>query len=304
MLDARSIACALLLFSTQLAQTPSRRDRSVAPCIAVDSFGAPRVSGSIADPALTETSGLAASRVHRDVYYAHNDSGDRARFFAIDARGARRGEFVVDGVDAVDWEDVAVGPCGGDRSCVYLADIGDNGARRAGVAIHRVVEPSVLAAGPSVRHVNAESLRFTYPDGPHDAEAVAVDPRTAAIYVFTKALRHTRVYRLDASAWSGVHPVATFVRDIDVRGGLVPFVTAADLHPCAPRVLIRTYSAALEFRAPEGATLEDALATPPREVPSAVELQSEAIAYRADGRGYLTVAEGSHATIHEVDAAP
>ena len=87
--------------------------------------GAPTSAGTLASPGLVETSGLAASRVHPNVLYAHNDSGDSARIFVVGTNGAAQGVVSVTGAPAVDWEDIAVGKCPS-GSCVFVGDIGDN----------------------------------------------------------------------------------------------------------------------------------------------------------------------------------
>src|SRR5206468_183531 len=114
-----------------------------------EAYAAPTRTGTVTAPALTELSGIAASRANPGVLYVHNDSGDTARFFAIDQAGALLAEFDLPGVTAVDWEDIAVGPCGaGGGSCVYLGDIGDNNLTRSDYAVYRVREPSVSAGQP------------------------------------------------------------------------------------------------------------------------------------------------------------
>ena len=88
-------------------------------CNACSAYTAPSVSGNVANALVTELSGIAASRAHPGVFYAHNDSGDSARFFAFDASGNTIGEFVLQGITAVDWEDMALGPCPA-GSCLFL----------------------------------------------------------------------------------------------------------------------------------------------------------------------------------------
>ena len=74
-----------------------------------------------------EISGVVASLAHDGVYYVHNDSGDSARFFAVDVTGKALATFTVSGATAVDWEDLARGPCPTTAgTCVFLGDIGDN----------------------------------------------------------------------------------------------------------------------------------------------------------------------------------
>ena len=100
-------------------------------------WGASATVGTLGDPELVELSGLAASRVHPGVLYAHNDSGDSARFFAMTLTGAPLGRFSLAGAVAHDIEDIAVGPCP-QGSCVYLGDIGDNLTMRSDDTVYRI----------------------------------------------------------------------------------------------------------------------------------------------------------------------
>src|SRR5213596_956580 len=82
-------------------------------------------------PRLIESSGVAVSRAYPDVLWTHNDSGDRPYVYATDLRGTDRGALLVPGAQAIDWEDISLGPCPlafvpRARSCIYLADSGDN----------------------------------------------------------------------------------------------------------------------------------------------------------------------------------
>src|SRR5690606_21021400 len=133
---------------------------------------------------LVEASGLAVSRDQPGVLWAHNDSGDTARVFAFGEDGSKLGIFTLDGAEAVDWEDMALGPdvddAGepvDDADALYLADFGDNAAGRDTVSVYRVPEPEVAAGQAPVRETvgDVERFTFTYPDGPRDAEALFVD---------------------------------------------------------------------------------------------------------------------------------
>ena len=78
------------------------------------------VCARIRSSEIDECSGIVASRRYSDLYWVHNDSGDRARFFGIDSRGELRVQIEVDGAQNVDWEDIAIddsGPRCGTRSC-------------------------------------------------------------------------------------------------------------------------------------------------------------------------------------------
>ncbi|MFP2934273.1 hypothetical protein ACLESO_55975 [Pyxidicoccus sp. 3LG] len=147
-------------------------------------YGEPRQTGTVPD-VLPELSGLAASQRHPGIFWAHNDSGSDFEAFAIDETGAVRARLTLTGADPRDIEDVAVGPCapGDTRSCVFLADIGDNFERRSAVYLFRFPEPEALADAT----LAAEVLPFTYPDSPHDAESLVMDARSGRPAIITKS---------------------------------------------------------------------------------------------------------------------
>jgi hypothetical protein len=128
---------------------------------------------------LPEASGVAASRRTPGIFWAHNDSGDPV-IFALDLQGAIKSRVRVSGASVDDWEDIAVGPCP-QGSCVYIADIGDNGGSRKHITVYRVAEAATSDAATS----RVEAFQAAYPDGPHDAEALFVT-RDSDIFLITK----------------------------------------------------------------------------------------------------------------------
>jgi hypothetical protein len=143
---------------------------------------------------LPEASGVAASRRTQGVFWAHNDSSIPV-LFALDVKGAVTRPVKVAGASVDDWEDVAVGPCA-QRSCVYIADIGDNNKNRDHITVYRAPEPSPQDASTG----SAEAFEAVYPDGAHDAESLFVtsegdvfiitkgDPGPVAVYRFPRPL--------------------------------------------------------------------------------------------------------------------
>lgn len=128
---------------------------------------------------LREGSGIAASRSHPGVLWAHNDSATPA-LVALDEQGAVTGQVRVTGAKVDDWEDLAVGPCAR-GSCLFIGDIGDNNGTRGQVTVYRVSEPAPSAQATD----QVEVFRAKYPDGPHDAESLLVTA-AAEIYIVTK----------------------------------------------------------------------------------------------------------------------
>lgn len=271
------------------------------PC---PSFGLPQRRGRL--PAgITEASGLAVSRRDRRVLWVHNDSGDGPRVHAVNAdTGALLGSVTLE-ADAVDWEDLSIGPCGNDvaRECLVVADIGDNADRRGSVTLYRFVEPALADAA-----IVPQRLDIAYPDGPRDAESVFVGP-DGAVYIVSKDDGSGGLYSV---RWTG-DPVASPVEltrhgAIDLSGliaGGVELATGADFSVRYSRLLVRTYTSVIELRLEAGAELGTLVTAPYTTLPVGLELQGETVAWGPDG--YFHVAEGSAAQIWEVrcsDAPP
>jgi hypothetical protein len=261
--------------------------------------------GSVASDALTELSGLAASGRRDGVLWAHNDSGDSARVFAVGSDGADLGQYTLSGAGAVDWEDIAAGP-GPDagQRYLYLADIGDNNGSRASVQVYRVIEPSVAVApstaAPQVL-TGVDRLTFRYPDGPHDAEAFVVDPVSGELFVVTKSFSGTaQVFRAPAGLAAGTTTTLTPVATVPL--GLGAAVTAADVTPAGDVVALRTYGSVVLFPRAGGKGLADAFDQARCDGAVASEPQGEALAFTRDGRSYVTASEGGHPALHRFTA--
>lgn len=242
-------------------------------------------AGTISSALLREISGLASSKTSPGVIWTHNDSGDTPRFFAIDTAGAFLGELTVTGATAVDWEDLAVGPCPA-GSCIYMGDIGDNGMARDNAALYRITEPKVEAKPFAKMTVAAEKIPFAYPDGKWNAEALLVHPTTGEIVIVTKGAM-PGIYRFPSTLTAGTKVTLT---KVGVPAGLDGIVTGGDVSPCGDRALLRTYASLFEYRITD---LGTGLAKMPTKVAVGKEGQGEAVTYRGDGRGYFTASEGT-----------
>ncbi len=246
-------------------------------------------SVTASDSRLDELSGIVEGRAHPGLFYVHNDSGDRARFFAVNVSGGVVGEYRLAGVTAIDIEDIAAAPCSEGR-CLYLGDVGDNDRVRDGYVIYRVSEPAPAA---DVSEVTATALPFRYADGAHNAETLVADPATHDLYVVTKEeTGASGVYRYFAAMQTGAMAVLPRVASLELPVSGAQLVTGGDLHPCGGRLLIRTYVKLFEYERPAGAPFERVFEVTPREVAFRPERQGEAVGWCADGNGYVTVSEG------------
>lgn len=253
---------------------------------------APSQVGALQDASLQEVSGLAVAG--DGSMWAIEDSGNRGALSGIDAAGRRVARVDLTGVTNTDWEDVVAGPCGATdaRECLYVADVGDNDAKRADVGIYRVPVPATGAQAAT-----PEVLRFRYADHPRDAEALVVTP-AGRILVFSKrdnGVAH--FFEVPAVFGGGEIQVAREVGALPVLasggvGGRGSWVTSAALRGDGG-LLLRTYTAIWGYAA-KGEGWDPASATA---LPAAVEAQGEAIAWDDAKRGYWQVSEGTHAPI-------
>ena len=254
-------------------------------------------TGTLASLDEIELSGLVASLAHDGVFYVHNDSGDSARFFAIDLAGKALATFTVSDASAIDWEDIARAPCPA-GTCLFLGDIGDNSVARSDCAVYRVTEPTTIADAT----VPAEKLPFTYPDGPHNAETLLADPATGGLFIVTKTLGISSVYAFPLPLTPGKSVVLTKAGDISFP--ILPaLVTGGDVHPLGRGVLLRTYANVWLFPQAPGMPVVDALIGAPCAAPSPPDAQGEAIGWLASGAGYVTTSEGKSSPIHSVACA-
>jgi hypothetical protein len=264
-----------------------------------------RITGHVSAPQASELSGLVASPDQPGVLWTHNDSGDRPRVLAVRRDGSLVADLDVPGAEAVDWEDLALGPGPGGRS-LYLGDIGDNREARETVDVYRVPEPR--ATGGANATAPATRLRLRYPDGAHDAETLLVAPRGRELVIVTKQLSgESGVYvaRVPAGAVAPDAPPTTLRRVATLHLGLGGLATAGDVSADGRVVAVRTYTGLFVWGVARGATLASTLRRAPCRGTLGLgdEGQGEALALTAHGTAFLTVPEGADPAIRRYAAA-
>lgn len=243
------------------------------------------------DPSVNESSGVTASRRLPGILWTLNDSGHDAWIYATDTLGRTHGAFEVADARNVDWEGIALGPCGS-RDCLYIADTGDNTRSRQTATIYRVPEPALPSRRP--RTARAEALEFRYPRGRWDVEAAFVDP-AGTVYLITKGHgSQPAVYRLPPDAWDagGTVTAERAGRLAIESGSLGSRVTDAALSLSGRTVAVRTYLAIYLFLltpdrtlAPTGVACDAA----------GLQLQGEGISWLND-RVLVLTSEGGFGT--------
>lgn len=273
-------------------------DTDAAAC---EDCGKPAARGALANAELSETSGITASTTMPDVLYAHNDSGDKSRFFAISRTGADLGTFKVENAQNIDWEDMDHGPCPAGR-CLYIADTGDNELARLAYTLYRMIEPTAVQAGEQT--IASDRIVFTYPDGAHDAEVLLVHPVTGDLTIVTKVESGpAQIFTLPQALTTGKTFMATEVGEVQPPKGDNRF-TGGSIHPDGTGILMRTHTSLFYYAMRPEQTAAEALAGEPCKLPDADEMLGEAVAWSADGSEFVTIGEGAGAQVNASSCAP
>ncbi len=268
-------------------------------------------SAPIANVALTEISGIAASRLNAGLLWVHNDSGDTARIFGLDDQGITHATMSLDGASAIDWEDIAVGrgPVAS-TSYIYVGDIGDNNSVRSEIVVYRVAEPAVnMATSVTGSLSGVDAMRLRYPDGAHNAESLLVDPASGDIVVITKSMSGgaQNAYRVSGSVTPGSLTTMEYLATITTSPSVFGAITGADISPNGLQLALRTYGGvAVSARPDIGTPLSTFIGGGSKIVacsgPSPSESQGEAVGFNSNGRGFITVSEGVGAVLHRFSA--
>lgn len=206
---------------------------------------------------IDESSGLVRSRFHPNTYWTHNDSGDKARIFAVTRdgqpiqpewnEGNYKGLKVGDAVN-IDWEDIAADEEGN----LYIAACGNNSNTRKDLAVYKLREPNPKE---QITTRSLQTIPFRYPDQKSfppsqwnfDCEALFF--AQGKLYFLTKHRSDTRtkLYRLDSEESYQVNEL-TYIDDFETGNR----VTAADSSPDGLKVAVLTYKAIWVFHKPAG----------------------------------------------------
>jgi hypothetical protein len=260
--------------------------------------------GSITASKIDEASGVAVSRISDDLLWINNDSGNSASLYAVNSNGDHLVTLNIKKASNNDWEDVASFIYQG-KSYLLIADTGDNSESRKSYRLHIVEEPMIShqVNQPKLTRKPSWSIEFTYPDGPHDCEAVAVDIVQQKILLLTKRNWPPVLYELPLTAKGKV--VAKKLGEIpelpkpaqsDIR--LVKYFnyanqpTGLDISADGLSAVVLTYSDAYYFSVKQQPTnWLTVLSSRPIEVPVPYLTQAEAIGFNQNASSIFVTTE-------------
>ena len=201
---------------------------------------------------ISESSGLVKSRIWKNVYWTHNDSGDGPRIFPVSREGRilkpkwakdwYKGVEIPDAVH-VDWEDIAAD----NNGFLYIAACGNNDNIRRDLAVYVIRDcyPQETARTGVFKKINfhyPEQTEFPPKENNFDAEALFW--ANGKLYLLTKhrADKNTCLYRFDSTDPFVDNPL-TKIAEFAIGGR----VTGADCSPDGNRLAVLTYNSVWLF---------------------------------------------------------
>ncbi len=255
----------------------------------------------IRSDAVVEASGLACHEADSGRVWLLNDGGSEAAVYAVDFDGTERDRISTTAPN-VDWEDMTVLRDGAEADIV-IGDVGDNVGVRATVSLYRL----------HGRTGKTSELRFAYPDGPRDAEAVAIDAHDGMAYVMSKRTLPAELYALPLDRWNEANPqTAQFigaVESLPFPSFLDRFLassrrswhwqpTAMDVSPDGNLIAILTYTAVYLYAREDGMSFFDTLKT----MPAVFDLRGVPLAESLciTGSDVILTTEGRHPMLYRI----
>jgi hypothetical protein len=294
-------------------------------------------AGKLANPKINEASGLAPSRRTDGMLWVHNDSGGDPALYAIGTDGRFLGAVWLAGADNIDWEDMASFTLGG-RAYLLVADMGDNNGRRKNCGFYVIEEPDAAQLSPAKEIVAsvAWNVPVVYPDGPHDCEAVAVDPGAVGdgsdgkVYLLTKREKPNRLFMVPLKpvalpvvstegatvastegtpqiAWEfgkvGLLPQPSSVQNLlpVPTGRFRGMPTGMDFSADGRMAVVLTYGNVLLYPRREGETWYAALVRDPVVLPPHKLGQAEGVCFSRDGKSIFVTEENTGAALLRYD---
>ena len=237
-----------------------------------------RIIATIKGKKIREASGLVSSSLNPDMFWTHNDSGADAELFLIDQGGNIHLKVILSGAKSLDWEDIAI-----HGSNLFVADIGDNNAKRTEITIYKLKEPKWDSLETQLTLNSFEQMSLKYAEGPRDAESLLFDHHTQELIIVTKREKNCHLYSFPFEA--NLNPISI------ISKGTLPttLFTAGDIHPSTGEILLKNYKKIYYWGSSESPAVVRIAAGPDYTLPYKEEPQGEAIAWTNEG--FVTLSE-------------
>lgn len=261
-------------------------------------FGERQNWGKIEHDAINEASGIVSSYKNNDVFWTHNDSGDKSKLYAFDRTGKHLGVYRIKNCQARDWEDIAIGPgplTGVDY--LYIGNIGDNQSIFFSKYIYRCIEPDIDFNSLQTENIIAgcDVIKFQYEDGNRDAETLMIDPLTKDIIIVSKREEEVHIYNINypqnINGKNTAELIGTkdFYPDIEYEGSQM--ITAGEISRNGKNIIIKSYEDVFLFKRNNNQSIMEAFNNNLFRINYIPEIQGEAVCFHSNEFGYFTVSE-------------
>lgn len=260
------------------------------------------VIGSITDKRVAEASGIATSRRDSGLYWINNDSGNPPTIYAVKSDGQVLAAVKISGVGNRDWEDIASFEYQG-KAYILVAEVGDNDAQWPSYSIHIIAEPQIDGSKEqrSIKLKPEWSINFTYPDGKHDCESVAVDLQNQQVLLLTKRDSVPKLFALNLlesgkQVAQDLGPITPLPETKDPMSlfkllNLTTMPTGMDISADGRSLAVITYGSAYLYSNPNHLPWQKVMSQVPREIGIPELRQAEAIGFDFTAEHILITSE-------------
>lgn len=221
------------------------------------------------------------------MFWVHNDSGDKARVYLIDSAANLKCTYQLEGIDAIDIEDIAWVELNG-KSNIVLADVGDNLGQRSNISLYVFPEP-VFSKGTkqdTIAKTFISVKTLSYPGKARDAEAIFVDPLDKQFYVISKREFQSSLYTADVFGSAAdrfqLKPLMRFP---------FTFITAADISSKRDAIIMKNLTNIYYWPIGSNESIVKALQKSYLPIPYEPKPQGEAITFDRLSDGFYTISE-------------
>ena len=267
-------------------------------------FSKTKLLGKLNSKALKEVSGITRSTKNNQVFWVINDGGDRPFIYAIDKSGKQLGRYFIRKTDNRDWEDISSYSKNG-KHFLIIADTGDNKAQHKDSFLWVVEEPNLNNYKKNKLNTIdvKQRIRFRYPGGPRDCEAIAVDKNNDRILLLSKRTVPAEMYQLPlqpdpkqrmlmakpiAMLDKIPQPDLSFIITNPFFGFFASQPTAMDISPDGTQLAVLTYNYGYLYQLPSEQQWEQALTRNPKVFKIPELKQAEALSFDEDGNIIIT----------------
>ena len=195
------------------------------------------------DKDVDESSGIAKSRTYSDVYWLHNDSGDKSVIYPMSLNNEDlKNSVKIPGIKNNDWEDITID----DYGSIIIGDFGNNKNGEGPFSLYKFLEPDPYKG---IMRGTVDTYLFVYPDYSDTPETKNFDCEavfwfSGKIYLLTKHWSDlkTTLYRFDSLETDKILKPSR-ITDFEIYG----MVTGAEASHDMSKLAVITYTSIWVF---------------------------------------------------------